>query len=118
MSLIQIAFLMLAAGASGGVLFAVMIALGVRYPSWFGAAHGLLGLAAVALLGYALMQGTPPVRAWWAFGVFATGLVGGVTLFRLIFPDRRPLAMAAMHGSLALAGLVLLYPIAYGTPGG
>jgi hypothetical protein len=113
MSLIQIAFLMLAAGACGGVLFTVLIAMGVRYPSWFGAGHGLLGLAALGVLGFALTQTALPVRGWWAFGVFAAGLIGGLTLFRMIFPDRRPIAAALLHGSLALVGLYLLYPVAF-----
>jgi hypothetical protein len=116
MSLVQIAFLMLAAGACGGVLFVVLLARGVRYPAWFGAGHGLLGLAAIGLLGFALQQaasGMPAPRAWWALGVLAAALLGGVTFFRLLFPTRRPIWLALMHGGLALLGLFLLYPVAF-----
>jgi hypothetical protein len=112
-SLIQIAFLMLSAGACGGVLFTILVALGVRYPAWFGAGHGLLGLAALGLLGYALLQTAAPTRGWWAFGVFTAGLLGGIGLFRMIFHDRRPIAAALLHGSVGLAGLFLLYPVAF-----
>lgn len=116
MTLVQLSFLLLAAGACGGVLFAVLVAFGVRYPAWFGAGHGLLGLAAVGLLAYALLQGPAgavPARAWWALGVFTAALAGGFTFFKLLFPDRRPLALALLHGALALAGLYLLYPLAF-----
>ena len=116
MSLIQIAFLMLAAGACGGALFVVLLARGVHYPAWFGAGHGLLGLAAVGLLGFALKQATggmPTPQAWWALGVLAAALLGGVTLFRFMFPSRRPIWLALMHGGLAMLGLFLLYPIAF-----
>jgi hypothetical protein len=116
MSLIQIAFVMLAAGACGGLLFVVLLARGVRYPAWFGAGHGLLGLAAVGLLGFALNQasnGMPTPQAWWALGVLAAALLGGVSLFRLLFPARRPIALVLMHGGLALLGLFLLYPVAF-----
>jgi hypothetical protein len=118
MSLTQIAFLMLAAGACGGALFIVLLTMRIRYPTWFGAGHGLLGLAAIGLLGFALWQSstmkTLP-QAWWAFGVLAAALLGGVTLFRLLFPERRPIWLALMHGAVALLGLFLLYPIAFAT---
>jgi hypothetical protein len=116
MSLTQIVFLMLAAGACGGVLFVVLLARGVRYPGWFGAGHGLLGLAAVGLLGFALNRassGMPTPQAWWALGVLAAALLGGVTFFRFLFPAHRPIWLALMHGGLALLGLFLLYPIAF-----
>lgn len=116
MSLIQIAFLMLAAGACGGALFIVLLLMGVRYPAWFGMGHGLLGLAAIGLLGFALVQassGMPAPRAWWALGVLAAAMLGGFTLFKLLLPERRPIGLALMHGGIALLGLFLLYPVAF-----
>lgn len=117
MNLIQWAFVALAAGASGGLLFVVLLTTGKRYPRWFGAGHGLLGLVGLALMGFALYgQGAAlPARASWGFAAVAAALLGGATFFRLIHRDRRPLPLAVAHGTLALAGLVLLYPIAFGS---
>lgn len=117
MNLVQWAFVVLAAGASGGLLFVMLLMAGKRYPRWFGAGHGVLGLMGLALMGFALFgQGAVlPTRAYWGFAVVAAALLGGATLFRLVHRDRRPLPLAVAHGTLALAGLVLLYPIAFGT---
>lgn len=116
MNLTQWAYLALSAGACGGLLFAVLLVTRTRYPRWFGAAHGALGLLGLALMGVALYgQGAAlPARAWWGFGAVAAALLGGVTLFRFLFPDRRPLPLALMHGALAITGLVLLFPTAFG----
>jgi len=48
MSMLQTAFGLFAAAASGGLLFTTLIALNKRYPRWFGSGHGLLGLTALA----------------------------------------------------------------------
>ena len=42
MPLYRIALMVLAAAASGGALFAVLVALKLRYLRWFGVGHGLL----------------------------------------------------------------------------
>lgn len=117
MNLVQWAFVALAAGASGGLLFVLLLMSGRRYPRWFGAGHGLLGLLGLAMMGFALYgQGAvAPVPASWGFAAVAAALIGGATFFRLIHRDRRPLPLAVAHGALALGGLVLLYPIAFGS---
>ena len=56
-----------------------------------------------------------PARASWGFAAVAAALLGGATFFRFVHRDRRPLPLALAHGTLALAGLVLLYPIAFGS---
>lgn len=115
MTLLQIACLMFAAGAAGGVLFTLLTALKLRYPRWFGAGHGLLGLAAVLVLAYAVYAGDQPVPqlATWALAVLAAALLGGVTLFRVMAPRRGRVLLALGHGGLALAGLYLLYRAAF-----
>ena len=116
MSLFQIAFFAFAAGACGGLLFTVLVAWGVRYPRWMGAGHGGIGLLALGVLVYALLEAPADAsteRAWWALGVFALALLGGLSLFRWLFPQRRPLVLALLHGGLALVGLYLLYPFAF-----
>lgn len=115
MNLTQIAFLFFAAIASGGLLMAGMIVGKMKIPSFVGPAHGLGGLAAVALLFAAnlLGEGTPD-RAWWALVVFTAGLVGGLLFFRVLFRNAAPLYLVAGHGSAAALGLWLLYPVAFG----
>ncbi|WP_290866628.1 hypothetical protein [Aquabacterium sp.] len=111
MTLVQIAFSMLAAGACGGLLFTLLIALKVRYPRWFGAAHGLIGLSALGVLGYALSHVARPIpdTALWAVGLLGSAGCGGLVLFRLMKPKGSRLGLALLHGSLALAGVYLLY---------
>ncbi|MGQ0699625.1 MAG: hypothetical protein ACT4PZ_15455 [Panacagrimonas sp.] len=115
MSLIQIAFLFFAAIAAFGLLMAGMIAGKVKLPAFFGPAHGLGGLAALAFLFYVNLQSdATPERAWWALGVFAAGFVGGLLLFRVRLFKGMPLLLQAVgHGSAAALGLWLLYPVAF-----
>lgn len=106
---------MFAAGACGGVLFVVLGRLNVRYPRWFGAGHGLLGLAACGVLAQAVLMAPDPLppEATWSLGVLVAALLGGLTLFRLLSVQRGRLLLAVGHGGLALLGLYLLYGVAY-----
>ena len=115
MPLYRIAFLAVAAAACGGLLFATLIALRLNYPRWFGAGHALLALGGLCALAYAVSQSPDavPVRLRGALVLLATAAAGGVTLFRWLFPSRRPLPLALLHGGLALAGLYFLYPYAF-----
>lgn len=115
MSMLQTAFGLFAAAASGGLLFTTLIALNKRYPRWFGSGHGLLGLTALGVLTYAMLKSALPVSAatWWAAGVLCMAWCGGLVIFRVLRPKSRPLVLALAHGSLALAGLYLLYCAAF-----
>lgn len=114
MSLTQIAFLFFAAIAAGGLGLAGMIVAKMKIPAFFGPAHGLGGLAATALLFVANLLGdATPDRAWWALVVFTAGLVGGLLFFRVLFKNAAPLYLIAGHGSVAVLGLWLLYPVAF-----
>lgn len=116
MNLTQIAFLLFAAIAAGGLMMAAMILGKMRIPAFLGPAHGLGGLAAVAVLAAANLLGdSTPERAWWALGVFTAGLVGGLIFFRVLFKHSAPLFLVAGHGSVAALGLFLLYPLAFAT---
>lgn len=116
MTLLQWVFVLFAAVAGGGISLTLMLALRLRHPPWFGTAHGLLGLAALAALFCANLCGaaTTPALAWWALGVLLAALSGGLILFRFLFRGRAPLPLAVLHGSLALAGIYLLYRAAFG----
>lgn len=114
MSLIQIAFFFFAAIAAGGLLMAGMMLGKVKIPSFLGPAHGLGGLAALAVLFTANLQAeATPDRAWWALVVFAGGLVGGLLFFRVLFKNQAPMFLVAGHGSVAALGLFLLFPVAF-----
>lgn len=116
MSLMQWAFVLFAAGACGGVSMAIFVVLRIQFPRWFGTAHGLLGVVAISLLFSANLLGEDSVsaKAWWALGVLAGVLSGGLISFRTLFPDRVPLPLVALHGGGALIGLFLLYQAAFG----
>lgn len=116
MSLTQIAFLFFAAIAAGGLLMAGIIVAKRKVPSFLPPLHGLGGLGAVAVLFAANLMGeATPDRAWWALVVFTAGLVGGLLFFRVLFKNAAPLLLVAGHGSLAVLGLWLLYPVAFAT---
>ena len=114
MTLEQLAFVFFAAVALGGLLMGGLIAARVQVPRNLGPLHGIGGLAGVALLLTAnLRHAAVTERAWWALGVFAAGLCGGLLLFVFLFPKRTPLPLIAAHGSLGAAGLYLLYRVAF-----
>lgn len=114
MSLTQIAFFFFAAIAAGGLLMAGMILGKIRIPAFLGPAHGVGGLAALAVLLVANLQGeATPERAWWALGVFAAGFSGGLLFFRVLFRNAAPILLVAGHGSVAAVGLYLLYGVAF-----
>jgi hypothetical protein len=115
MSLLQIAFLVLAVIASGGVLMAAMILFKLKLPSFFPPSHGIGALAALALLFVANLQygDALPSGAWWALGVLTAGLIGGLLFFRVLFKQSAPLWLIAGHGSVAALGLYLLYGAAF-----
>lgn len=111
MNLTQIAFVVFAAIAAGGSMLLAAAVFGVRVPRFIGPAHGLGGLAAMALLLVANLVAAASGRAWWAFAVFALGLLGGAVLFR--FGGAPPARLAALHGAAAAIGLYLLYGVAF-----
>jgi len=115
MNLQQISFAMFAAAASGGLLFTALISFRKHYPRALAAGHGLIGVSAWAVLGYALSESPAPVTAagWWAIGVLGAAGCGGGLLFRVLRLKGRRLSLALMHGSLALLGLVLLYQFVF-----
>lgn len=115
MNLTQIAFVIFALVAAGGVTMALMIAAKKPIPSFMPPGHGLAGLVALAVLLAANLIGPDTTeRAWWAFGVFAAGFSGAALLFRVIFKNKPPLLMVAGHGSIGAIGLYLLYGVAFG----
>ena len=115
MNLLQVAFLFFAAIAAGGVLMALMILFKAKVPSFFPPAHGIGGLAALALLFFANLRlgEATPTNAWWALGVLTAGLIGGLLFFRVLFNQSAPLWLIAGHGSVAGVGLYLLYGAAF-----
>ena len=110
MSLPQWAAVPFLAVAGVGLTMAMLLVLRHRLPSWLGSAHGLAGLAALCLLfGLNLYGGAATTAsAWWALGILLGALFGGLLLFRIVFKNRAPLPLVALHGALAIAGILLL----------
>jgi hypothetical protein len=82
----------------------------VRPPFWAGIAHATVAIVGLALLILVLARAHPVaggsglgVTALWVFGVAL--LTGAVALLRR---RKRPLAMLAVHSSVAIAGYVVL----------
>lgn len=115
MNLTQIAFVLFALIALGGLTMTAMIAGRIRIPAFMGVGHGLGALAALAVLFAANLLGedATPSAAWWALVVFLAGFTGGMLLFRVLFREKAPLALALVHGSIAVLGLYLLYGAAF-----
>lgn len=115
LNLTQIAFVLFAAIAAGGLTMAAIIAAKKNVPGFMGVGHGLGGLAALGVLFAANLKGgdATPDAAWWALVVFLAGLIGGLLLFRVLFKGRTPLALVAVHGSVGTVGLYLLYGAAF-----
>lgn len=115
MSLMQIAFILLCAGAAGGSLMVLLIALRVRFPSLLGTGHGLTGLLGLTLLYAAHLFGDAPEGVWWGVIVITFALLGGLLFFRTLFRNSKiPLWLALGHGGLGIFGLYLIYPLAFG----
>ncbi|AXQ31089.1 hypothetical protein D0B54_21470 [Solimonas sp. K1W22B-7] len=114
MTLTQISLAAFVAVASGGLLLASLIALKKRIPAFLATAHGLGGLAALALLFTAALRGqeATPALTWWALVVLLSGFVGGMLLFRVVFRHRATLPLAALHGGIGAVGIYLLYRVA------
>lgn len=115
MDLFLISFVLFCAIAAGGLTMAGMIAAGMRVPPFMGMGHGLGALASLGVLLVACLRGgdATPDRAWWALAVLLAGLVGGLVLFKVLFVNRTPLALVAVHGSVAALGLYLLYGVVF-----
>ncbi len=111
MLIYTIIFWYFSALAAGGLTLAGVRSLGVSLPSWVGAAHGLGGLLGVGGLFIAnlLHADSIEMRMWWALVVVLAGLLGGLLLFRVLFPRAAPLWLMLGHGSVAAVGLYLLY---------
>ena len=95
-----------------GLLMLGLIVAKVKIPTLIHTGHGLFGLAALAVLFTANLQGpaTAP-HAWWAFVVFGSGMIGGLLLFRVLFAGKPTVPLALVHGSVAAVGLYLLFGV-------
>ncbi|QQD19138.1 hypothetical protein I6N98_04595 [Spongiibacter nanhainus] len=115
MSAYVILFWVFASLAAGGLLIGLCYTTRVSLPSWLGAAHGMAGLFAVGAFFIVNLLHAPQagVLAWWSLGAFAAGVVGGLLLFRVLFPGKAPIWSMMMHGSVAAVGLYLLYAVAF-----
>lgn len=115
------AFIILAVAAAVGALLAIPFLRGreVRRAHWaVTLGHGVVGAAGFAVLIVGLWRGVPASGMGTAgFGPAAAVLIGlavvlGVSIALASFGRRRPgAALVAVHASLAIAGLVVLWAL-------
>jgi hypothetical protein len=118
---ITLAFILLAVAAAAGALLAIPFMRGkeVRRAHWVVTlGHGVLGAAGVVVLLVGLWRGVPVSGMGTAgFGpgaavLFGLALALGVFIALASFARRRPAAtLVAVHASLAIAGLVVLWAV-------
>jgi hypothetical protein len=118
---VTLAFVILAAAAAGGALLAIPFLRGkdARRAHWaVTLGHGALGMAGVGVLLAGLWRGMPANGMGTAgFGdgaavLLALALVLGIMIALASFGRRRPAAaLVAVHASLAIAGLVVLWAL-------
>lgn len=113
MSLLLIGYVGLLAGAGSGVLMSGASLAKQNYPRWLPTAHGLANLGAlfVLFLGLIFSDLFFPSRVWWGLGILVAALAGGLIFFRVLFPQKAPAPLIALHVILAAIGLFLLSPI-------
>ncbi len=115
MSLAPLAFYIFMTIALGGIVMTGFILAEKKIPAFLGPLHGLGGLVGLGTLLLANLRGPSeaPERAWWALAIFATGFIGGVVFFRVLYRESAPVVLVAGHAMLALIGLATLYPFAF-----
>ncbi|HSH92124.1 MAG TPA: hypothetical protein VK996_19215 [Ramlibacter sp.] len=111
-SMMQVATILLALTAAGGLVMAgIRFAGADRPPSWIAMAHGLLGGAALTLLIYAGLAGGIPKMAWAGVCVLVLAALGGVYL-NLAYHDKHsplPKQIIVVHAIIAVVGFVLVF---------
>jgi hypothetical protein len=107
----QLAAVFLALAALGGLTMAGIVASGrPRPPTWLALGHGAIAATGLIALIYAALTQTLPTAAHIALGCFVLAALGGATIFVLFHLRQKPLPMPLIigHGTIAVAGFVLL----------
>ncbi len=116
---LQVATVLLGAGAVGGLVMAGIRLKGVeRPPSWLAMAHGVLAAAALTLLTYAALTVGIPKLAQYALGLLFLAAIGGAAINLLYHAKMLPLPipLIIVHALIAVAGFVLLLVGVFGLP--
>ena len=116
---LQVATILLGAGAVGGLVMAGIRLKGVeRPPSWLAMAHGVLAAAALTLLTYAALTVGIPKLALYGLGLLILAAIGGAAINLLYHAKMLPLPipLIIVHALIAVAGFVLLLVSVFGLP--
>lgn len=115
----QIAAIILALAALGGLTLAVVRFKGTPYPpTWMALGHGLIAATGLVFLAYAAYYPGLPQLAQIALGILIVAALGGATLF-LGFHVRKqalPIPLVIIHGLAAAVGYVTLLVALLGPP--
>jgi hypothetical protein len=117
----QVATVLLGAGAAGGLLMGGIRLKGAeRPPSWLAMGHGVLAAAALTLLIYAALTVGIPMLAKWALVLLILAAIGGAGINLLYHSKMLPLPIPLIigHALVAVAGFVLLVVSVFGLPHG
>jgi len=114
--MIRTAVVLLAIGALGGVVMAVIrLSKNINPPSGLAMLHGLLAAAGATLLLYAAVTVGIPVLAKIGLVFLVIAAVGGVVLNLKYQWERAliPLGFMTGHAALAVVGFVLVFLVAW-----
>lgn len=116
MTMLQIAVLVFAVAAGGGLLMAIIRFFAeTNPPAWLAMLHGLLAASGLTLALYAALGEGVPATAEIAIALLVFAAVGGAFL-NLFYQWRQrllPKAIVVGHASLAVIGFVLLARAAF-----
>jgi glucose uptake protein GlcU len=116
LTMIRTAVALLAIGALGGLVMAIIrLSKDSNPPSELAMLHGLLAAAGVTLLLYAAMTVGIPVLAQVGLGFLVIAAIGGVVL-NLKYQWQRvllPRGLMIGHAALAVIGFVLVFLVAW-----
>lgn len=107
--MLNLAILVFAVAAVGGLVLAVMHFKGVRRPWALTIIHGLGGAAGLVLLLIPVLKGAVPGQAKLALGLFLVAALGGFLLFSFRLQDKKlPSAVVLIHGAVAVVAFLIL----------
>jgi hypothetical protein len=111
MDTLEIAAIVLAVAALGGLTLAIIRLSGKPLPpTWMALGHGAVAATGLGLLIYAAVDPGIPPMAQYALGIFVLAALGGAAMFLGFHLKGRPLPIPLVigHGLIAATGFVML----------
>jgi hypothetical protein len=107
--MLNLAVILFALSAVGGLLLASMHFRGKDRPWALGILHGLLGASGLAMLLFPFLAGTAPAAVKLPLILFLAAALGGFLLFAFHLQKKRlPSIVVIVHGGVAVAAFASL----------